>query len=81
MKLALLTNCVLLVFSDRYKVFVDLFNLSNFLDPRDRIPPLSSSMRTRLGNISLDSDSAINVSNYSSSEDEVFDLSGAHAPC
>lgn len=34
--------------SDRYKVFVDLFNLSNFLIPRDRIPPLSSSMKVRL---------------------------------
>lgn len=34
--------------SDRYKVFVDLFNLSNFLIPRDFIPPLSSSMKMRL---------------------------------
>ncbi|XP_015763171.1 PREDICTED: tryptophan 2,3-dioxygenase-like [Acropora digitifera] len=33
---------------DRYKVFVDLFNLSNFLIPRDFIPPLSSSMKMRL---------------------------------
>lgn len=36
------------ILSDRYKVFVDLFNLSNFLIPRDRIPPLSSSMKVRL---------------------------------
>lgn len=27
---------------------MDLFNLSNFLIPRDRIPPLSSSMKVRL---------------------------------
>ena len=38
----------LLLSSDRYKVFVDLFNLSNFLIPRDFIPPLSSSMKMRL---------------------------------
>lgn len=34
--------------SDRYKVFVDLFNLSTFLIPRSYIPPLSSSMRSHL---------------------------------
>uniref|UniRef100_H2YYY6 Tryptophan 2,3-dioxygenase n=1 Tax=Ciona savignyi TaxID=51511 RepID=H2YYY6_CIOSA len=27
--------------SDRYKIFVDLMNLSSFLVPRDRIPPLN----------------------------------------
>ncbi|KAJ7323088.1 tryptophan 2,3-dioxygenase [Desmophyllum pertusum] len=50
--------------SDRYKVFVDLFNLSNFLIPRDRIPPLSSSMKVRLRTALVegrlyDSDSAL----------------------
>ncbi|EDO49705.1 predicted protein, partial [Nematostella vectensis] len=34
--------------SDRYKVFLDLFNMSNFLVPRDRIPPLTSDMKMRL---------------------------------
>jgi len=34
--------------SDRYKVFIDLFNLSTFLIPRDYIPPLSRSMKMRL---------------------------------
>jgi len=34
--------------SDRYKVFLDLFNLSTFLIPRDRIPPLTEQMQTRL---------------------------------
>ncbi|XP_014216444.1 tryptophan 2,3-dioxygenase [Copidosoma floridanum] len=34
--------------SDRYKVFVDLFNLSTFLIPRHLIPPLSKRMKTRL---------------------------------
>ncbi|CAH3198508.1 unnamed protein product [Porites evermanni] len=34
--------------SDRYKVFVDLFNLSNFFIPLDRIPPLSSSIKEGL---------------------------------
>lgn len=50
--------------SDRYKVFVDLFNLSNFLIARDRIPPLSSSMKVRLRTALVegrlyDSDSAL----------------------
>ncbi|GLV35214.1 vermilion [Carabus blaptoides fortunei] len=34
--------------SDRYKVFVDLFNLSTFLIPREEIPPLSNAMKTNL---------------------------------
>ena len=51
-------------YSDRYKVFVDLFNLSNYLIPRDRIPPLSSSMKMRLRTALVDgrlhdSDSAL----------------------
>ncbi len=31
--------------SDRYKVFADLFNLSNYLIPREFMPPLSRQMR------------------------------------
>ena len=34
--------------SDRYKVFLDLFNLSTFLIPRDYIPPLTPNMKQRL---------------------------------
>ncbi|XP_013772900.1 tryptophan 2,3-dioxygenase-like [Limulus polyphemus] len=34
--------------SDRYKVFVDLFNLSTFLVPRNCIPPLTPAMKRRL---------------------------------
>ncbi|KAK9497706.1 hypothetical protein O3M35_004378 [Rhynocoris fuscipes] len=34
--------------SDRYKVFLDLFNLSTFLLPRCYIPPLSDSMKCQL---------------------------------
>jgi len=34
--------------SDRYKVFLDLFNLSTFLIPRDYIPPLTQEMKYRL---------------------------------
>lgn len=34
--------------SDRYKVFVDLFNLSTFLLPRKLIPPLTVSMKSHL---------------------------------
>lgn len=64
--------------SDRYKVFVDLFNLSNFLIPRDQIPPLSSSMKARLRTALVegrlyDSDSA--HFSDSSEEDQVSALS------
>lgn len=34
--------------SDRYKVFLDLFNLSTFLIPRSSIPPLTKHMQTQL---------------------------------
>ncbi|XP_017851074.1 tryptophan 2,3-dioxygenase [Drosophila busckii] len=34
--------------SDRYKVFLDLFNLSTFLIPREAIPPLDDAIRKRL---------------------------------
>ena len=35
-------------FSDRYKVFLDFFNLSTWLLPRAYIPPLSPKMRRKL---------------------------------
>lgn len=31
--------------SDRYKIFLDLFNMSTFLIPRDEIPPLTEEMK------------------------------------
>merc|ERR1711878_124298 len=34
--------------SERYKVFIDLFNMSTFLIPRTLIPPLTPSMRSEL---------------------------------
>uniref|UniRef100_A0A336LNM4 Tryptophan 2,3-dioxygenase n=1 Tax=Culicoides sonorensis TaxID=179676 RepID=A0A336LNM4_CULSO len=34
--------------SDRYKVFLDLFNLSTFLIPRENMPPLTMDMRKTL---------------------------------
>lgn len=34
--------------SDRYKVFIDLFNLSTFLIPRSSIPPLTNEMQKAL---------------------------------
>uniref|UniRef100_A0A1I8FS44 Tryptophan 2,3-dioxygenase n=1 Tax=Macrostomum lignano TaxID=282301 RepID=A0A1I8FS44_9PLAT len=43
---ALLTNTCRM--SDRYKPFVDLFNLSTFLIPRSRIPPLTPKMKRSL---------------------------------
>lgn len=35
-------------FSDRYKVFLDLFNLSTFILPRRYLPKLDDKMRRRL---------------------------------
>ncbi|XP_017125795.1 tryptophan 2,3-dioxygenase [Drosophila elegans] len=39
--------------SDRYKVFLDLFNLSTFLIPREAIPPLDETIRKKLINKSV----------------------------
>ena len=55
-------------------MFVDLFNLSNFLIPRDLIPPLSSAMKMRLRTALVDgrlydSDSAL--CSDSSEDDQV----------
>lgn len=36
------------ILSDRYKVFLDLFNLSTFLLPRSLIPPLDDGMKKSL---------------------------------
>nr|CAD7568540.1 unnamed protein product [Timema californicum] len=46
--------------SDRYKVFLDLFNLSTFLIPRDYIPPLSRHMKSTL---SMSRDNAFGINN------------------
>ena len=35
-------------FGRRYKVFIDLFNMSTFLIPRHLIPPLTPQMRSTL---------------------------------
>jgi len=52
--------------SDRYKVFLDLFNLPSFLVPRQYIPLLNPSMRARLStHFVSESDSAM----YSQSDD------------
>ena len=40
--------------SDRYKIFLDLFNLSTFLIPLDQIPPLDHNMKTLLRSHSHD---------------------------
>ena len=42
------------IFSDRYKVFLDLFNLSTFLIPRDYCPPLTTVMKRRLSILGLE---------------------------
>ena len=40
--------------SDRYKIFLDLFNLASFLIPREFIPKLTNEMRIRLSVASVD---------------------------
>ncbi|TRY73180.1 hypothetical protein TCAL_08175 [Tigriopus californicus] len=42
--------------SDRYKIFLDLFNSSTFLIPREHIPPLTDQMKCLLRNQSFSSD-------------------------
>lgn len=42
-------------FSDRYKVFIDLFNLASFLIPREFIPKLTREMKVRLSTASVES--------------------------
>ena len=34
--------------SDRYKIFLDLFNMSTFLIPKEDIPPLTKDMKHKL---------------------------------
>jgi hypothetical protein len=41
-------------FSDRYKIFIDLFNLASFLIPREFIPKLTREMRLRLSTASIE---------------------------
>lgn len=50
LSLTLSNHCyfTFIIFSDRYKVFLDLFNLSTFLIPRESIPPLTVEMKKTL---------------------------------
>jgi tryptophan 2,3-dioxygenase len=41
--------------SDRYKVFIDLFNLASFLVPREFLPKLTTEMKMRLAVASVES--------------------------
>lgn len=60
--------------SDRYKVFLDLFNLSTYLIPRTFIPPLTRNMKRRLSMInsgeSFDSSLAALMMRMQDIEDE-----------
>ncbi|KAF4526211.1 hypothetical protein B566_EDAN001896 [Ephemera danica] len=66
--------------SDRYKVFIDLFNLSTFLIPRSYIPPLSRDMKTRLssvcnlGDLTLEDDLAADESLVADSDENDQEL-------
>ena len=42
--------------SDRYKIFIDLFNLASFLIPREFIPKLTNEMKVCLSTASVDDD-------------------------
>ncbi|CAH1778039.1 unnamed protein product [Owenia fusiformis] len=53
--------------SDRYKVFVDLFNLSTYLIPVNYIPPLTFIMKTRL---SIATDNLADLINHVNLENE-----------
>ena len=44
------------ILSDRYKVFIDLFNLASFLIPREFIPKLTNEMKVCLSTASVDDD-------------------------
>ena len=41
-------------FSDRYKIFIDLFNLASFLIPREFIPKLTDDMKVCLSVASVE---------------------------
>ncbi|KAF0289898.1 Tryptophan 2,3-dioxygenase [Amphibalanus amphitrite] len=69
--------------SDRYKVFLDLFNLSTFLIPRQYVPPLSRAMQFRLSHsISLGAGEAHELlydSSHSEGEGEDSELAAETA--
>ncbi|CAH0387004.1 unnamed protein product [Bemisia tabaci] len=55
--------------SDRYKVFLDLFNVSTFLLPRSYVPPLTKGMKKQLS-FSWAQTSSVTEKNYLNSENE-----------
>jgi tryptophan 2,3-dioxygenase len=62
------------VSSDRYKVFIDLFNLASFLIPREFLPKLTTEMKMRLavasvGNTSTDDTDEQDTSNTNDGKD------------
>ncbi|XP_060604409.1 tryptophan 2,3-dioxygenase-like [Ruditapes philippinarum] len=69
--------------SDRYKVFLDLFNLSAFLIPRVYIPPLTSTMKRTLSILSHEQieelDADFEQSQLSSDSDDAGDKSNTRA--
>jgi tryptophan 2,3-dioxygenase len=55
--------------SDRYKVFLDLFNLSTWLIPRSYIPPLSPQMKRKLSHLEIHDENLLQVTpDFSDSE-------------
>lgn len=53
--------------SDRYKVFLDLFNLSTYVIPREYIPPLTMSMKRTLSTLFTEAESESGIEDQSSS--------------
>lgn len=63
-------------FSDRYKVFLDLFNLSTFIIPRSYVPPLTQQMKYRLSLVE-----AVDGDFPSNSEDNLKRCGGSKNVC
>lgn len=59
---------------DRYKVFVDLFNLSTFLIPRSLIPPLTPIIKDHLWGISWGSANPEEQTKRNSNQNGTSDL-------
>ncbi|XP_033127141.1 tryptophan 2,3-dioxygenase-like [Anneissia japonica] len=57
--------------SDRYKVFLDLYNLSSFLVPKEYIPPLTDTMQRRLSMTVLSSSLTVHETSLNNSETNV----------
>ena len=67
----LIINVVLILHfpqhSDRYNVFLDLFNLSTYVIPREYIPPLTMSMKRTLSTLQTEAEAESGIEDQASS--------------